>query len=137
MQHLVNLHLRKSTDPRKEQKLSIYFADIAIPFFKIQKFLFCWFRCSCFTTNGTKYSRMDQVKFVKDSLSKIWRGKICIKQTIFLQIFKGCLPQILFGPFLNTLTQIQYNHTMIIMSYYYLPLWPKQWPKNIYILRSW
>ena len=33
--------------------------------------------------NGTKYSRMDQVKS-----------------------FKGCLPQILLGPFLNTLTQI-------------------------------
>ena len=33
--------------------------------------------------NGSRYSRMDQVK-----------------------IFKGCLPQILLGPFLNTLTQI-------------------------------
>ena len=32
---------------------------------------------------GTKYSRMDQVKF-----------------------FKGCLQQILFGPFLNTLSHI-------------------------------
>ena len=34
--------------------------------------------------------RMDLVKFVKDSL----------------QFFKGCLPQVLFGPFLNTLTHI-------------------------------
>ena len=34
-------------------------------------------------TKGTKYSRMDQGKF-----------------------FKGCLPQILLGPFLNTLSQI-------------------------------
>ena len=34
-------------------------------------------------TNGTKYSRMDQGK-----------------------VFKGCLPQILLGPFLNTLSQI-------------------------------
>ena len=28
------------------------------------------------------------------------------KQTIFLKFFKGCLPQILPGPFLNTLTHI-------------------------------
>ena len=34
--------------------------------------------------NGSRYSRMDQVKF-----------------------FKGCLPQILLGPFLNTSTQIK------------------------------
>ena len=33
--------------------------------------------------HGTKYSRMDQVKF-----------------------FKGCLPQVLLGPFLNTLSHI-------------------------------
>ena len=36
------------------------------------------------TTFGTKYSRMDQVKFMED----------CLKQTISLQFFKGCLPQI-------------------------------------------
>ena len=35
------------------------------------------------TTGGTKYSKMDQVKF-----------------------FKGCLPQISFGSFLNTLSQM-------------------------------
>ena len=34
---------------------------------------------------GTKYSIMDQVKFVKDSA--------------FKKIFKGCIPQILRGPF--------------------------------------
>ena len=33
--------------------------------------------------NGTKYSRVDEVKF-----------------------FKGCLPQILLGPFLNTLSHL-------------------------------
>ena len=37
------------------------------------------------TTFGSRYSRMDQVKF-----------------------FKGCLPQILLGPFLNTLTHFQF-----------------------------
>ena len=42
-----------------------------------------------FIEYGTKYSRMDQVK-----------------------LFKGYLPQILFGPFLNTLSHIivQWQH---------------------------
>ena len=31
---------------------------------------------------GTKYSGMDQVKFVEDSLWKIWRGMVWLKQTI-------------------------------------------------------
>ena len=47
----------------------------------------------------SKYSRMDQVKFVEDSLSKIWRDMVCLS-------FKFCkvyLPQILLGSFLNTL----------------------------------
>ena len=30
-----------------------------------------------------------------------------LKQTIPLQIFKGCLPQISLGPFLNTLTRME------------------------------
>ena len=41
---------------------------------------------------GTKYSRMDQVKYVEVSL------------TLLNQTFKGCLSQILHGPFLNTLS---------------------------------
>ena len=36
---------------------------------------------------------MDQVKFVEDSLYKNWSD----------MVFKGCLPQTLLGPFLNTL----------------------------------
>ena len=39
------------------------------------------------------YSRMDQVKFVEDSLQKPYHSNFC----------KGCLPQILLGPFLNKL----------------------------------
>ena len=39
-------------------------------------------------TFGTEYSRMNQVRFVEDSLYKIWRGMVCIKHTIPLQIFK-------------------------------------------------
>ena len=34
---------------------------------------------------------------------KIWRGMVGFKQTISLQIFKGCHSQILLGLFLNTL----------------------------------
>ena len=43
----------------------------------------------------SKYSRMDQVKFVEDSL---------VEDPF--KFFKGCLPQILLGPFLNTLSHI-------------------------------
>ena len=39
-------------------------------------------------TFGTEYSRMNQVRFVEDRLYKIWRGMVCIKHTIPLQIFK-------------------------------------------------
>ena len=39
---------------------------------------------------------MDQVKSVEDNLYRRYHFKF----------FKGCLPQILFAPFLNTLTQI-------------------------------
>ena len=45
---------------------------------------------------GSGYSRMDQVKSVEDSLYRRYHFKF----------FKGCLPQILLAPFLNTLTQI-------------------------------
>ena len=30
-------------------------------------------------TNGRKYSRMDQVKFVEDSFWKIWRDMVCFR----------------------------------------------------------
>ena len=43
--------------------------------------------------NGTKYSRIDQEKFVED-------------RPYHLKFFNGCLQQILPGPFLNTLPQI-------------------------------
>ena len=48
--------------------------------------------------NGFKYSRMNQVKFVEKSL--------VIGRPYHLRFIKGCLPQILLGPFLNNLTQI-------------------------------
>ena len=46
---------------------------------------------------GSRHSRMDQVKFVEDSL---------ITYHNIISNFKGCLPQISLGPFWNTLTQL-------------------------------
>ena len=43
---------------------------INISSFEFKKCLKFWF------TYGTKYSRMEQVKFVKDSLLKFWRGMV-------------------------------------------------------------
>ena len=52
-----------------------------------------------------KYSRIDQVNLWRTTFEKLERyGQL--KQTISLQIFKGCLPQILLGLFFNTLTHI-------------------------------
>ena len=46
------------------------------------------------TKYGTNYSRIDQVKLVDDS------------RPYHFNFFKGCLPQIFLGLFLNTLTHI-------------------------------
>ena len=52
---------------------------------------------------------MDQVKFVEDSLQKIWRDMVCLSISPYhFKFFKDYLPQILLGPFLNTSSQI-YN----------------------------
>ena len=59
--------------------------------------------------NGTKYSRMDQVKFVEDSLYKIWRDTVFLSRPYPFKFFKGCLPQILLGPFVNTLSQMLFG----------------------------
>ena len=37
---------------------------------------------------------------------KNFKGYSLLKQTITLQIFKGCIPKIILGPFLNTLSQM-------------------------------
>ena len=56
---------------------------------------------------GTKYSRKGQVKFAEGSLYKKLKGYDLPKadHTPF-KFFKGCLPQILLGPFLNTLSHL-------------------------------
>ena len=57
-------------------------------------------------TFGTKFSRMDEVKFVGDSLKKIWSDMVCLNRTYHFKFFKGCLPQILLGIFLNTFSHL-------------------------------
>ena len=45
-------------------------------------------------------------KFVEGSLQKICSDMVCLAKAYLFKFFKDCLPQILLGPFLNTLTQI-------------------------------
>ena len=49
---------------------------------------------------------MDQVKFVVGSLQKIQGDLICLNRLYYFKFFKGGIPQILLGPFLNILSQI-------------------------------
>ena len=39
--------------------------------------------------NGSSYSRMGQVKFVKDSLSKIWSDMVCLADNITLNFLRA------------------------------------------------
>ena len=61
-------------------------------------------------TYGSRYSRMDQLKFVKDSLQKIWSDMFCLGRPYHFKFFKDCLPKILLEPFLNSLTHIFLIH---------------------------
>ena len=72
----------------------------------------------------TKYSRIDLVKFVEDSLQIIWSSMVCISS----------LPQILLGPFLNTLSHSDagyewVNHSNQILFKHAI------YPDGIYLLR--
>ena len=58
-----------------------------------------------FCTNGTKYSRMDQVKFAEDGFQKIWKDMVCWGRPYHFRFSKGRLPQTSIGSFLNTLPQ--------------------------------
>ena len=55
-------------------------------------------------TSGTKYSRIDEVKFVEESLLKNWRATVSLSRPSRLY-----LPQILLGPFLNTLPHLSFH----------------------------
>ena len=67
-------------------------------------------------TNRTKYSRMDQVKF-----------------------FKSCLPQILLGPFLNTLSQIVHRRVYSVhvsQFFHAVHFWKFLLPVLVYWIRN-
>ena len=65
---------------------------------------------------GQYYSRMDQVKFVKDNLEKICLiRQICLSRSYSIKFFKGCLPQILLGH-LNTLPHMFLGLRVEILS---------------------
>ena len=55
-------------------------------------------------THETKYLRMEQIKFVEDRFQNPFKYGL-LKQTISLQK----IPQILLGPFLNTLCHIHFE----------------------------
>ena len=62
-----------------------------------------------------KIFKSGQVKFVEDSLKKIWRDMVCLSRQYPLKFFKGCLPQFLIGPLLNTLSHIIWReHTKML-----------------------
>ena len=66
---------------------------------------------------GTKYSRMDQVKFVETTFKKfeaIWSDRLLGRPYQF-KFFKGCLLQILLCLFLNALSQLS-MHTVLQQS---------------------
>ena len=48
---------------------------------------------------GSRYSRMDQVKIVEDSLSKNWMDMVRLSGPYNFKFSKGCLPQISLDPF--------------------------------------
>ena len=62
--------------------------------------------------NPSKRSKWEKV--FKSELSEfcgmqplnIWRSMVCLGRPHLFKFFKDCLPQILFGPFLNTLSQM-------------------------------
>ena len=55
--------------------------------------------------NGTKYSRMDQVKFVEQTIS-LHCISLLLSRPYHFKFFKGCFPQISLVPFLNTLSML-------------------------------
>ena len=72
---------------------------------------------------GSKYSRMDQVKFVATAFKKF-------EEIWFAFTFsKGCLPQILLGPFFNPGTH-EHWHEVYFETYCFFRkcfTWDKSW----------
>ena len=57
---------------------------------------------------GTKYSRISKI-CGRQPLKNLkgWWDMVCLSRPYPFKLFKGCLPQILLGPFMNTLSHMQ------------------------------
>ena len=62
--------------------------------------------------HGTKYSRMDQINF-------FWDIAFVKDRPYPFKFFKGCLPRILIGPFLNTLSHMMFRAPYELVGYVY------------------
>ena len=67
---------------------------------------------------GLRYSRMDQVKFVEKNLQEIWSDLVCLSTPYHFKFFKGCLPQVLLGPFLNILNHMLFILTLSLLNHF-------------------
>ena len=58
-------------------------------------------------------SRLILPQYIWVNVFKNKLSKICLGRSYHFRVFKGCLPQILLGPFLSTLTQLLEYHSII------------------------
>ena len=56
-------------------------------------------------------------KTCEDSLQNIWRDMICLSRAYPFKFFESCLPEILVGPFLNTLFHIIISKPFVTLSH--------------------
>ena len=83
----------------------------------------------------SRYSRMNEVKLVEDSH---WSFMVCLGRPCHFKFFKGFLPQILLGSFLNTVVHIYatYNWGQYLklkdVCEYKLLIYHK-WPGGLFI----
>ena len=98
-----------------ELMLLLFFKKVMTPFMDRAQVInnwgalgWMWFKSLLIraTSTRSRYSRMDQVTFVEDFLSKFWINMICFSRLYHFKFFKDCLPQILLSPSLNTLTKL-------------------------------
>ena len=58
-----------------------------------------------------------QVKLVDDSILEIWGDMVCLSRSYPFKFFKGCLPQILLGLFLNTVSQMLARYVVFLFQF--------------------
>ena len=60
-----------------------------------------------------KYWRMDQIKFVKGRLQKIWRNMVCLSSPYSFKVFKSCLPK---SSFVHSWIFVSYATTLLFQD---------------------